>query len=152
VNQKGSRFQTYCSTKELRICQVANPLGTTWRPVEVATTSWAPSLKPSATKLSKNITTLTVHIASNLSANNSRFPQPATHRTPNPLITNELSYRSPSPKTLPLPHQKFRPLYPFRAVSYSREGLNTACLAASLDVYCVDNPAKLSYAKSSRAG
>jgi hypothetical protein len=28
--------------------------GTTWRPTEVATTPWAPNLKPSATKLSKN--------------------------------------------------------------------------------------------------
>jgi len=43
--------------------------GTTWRPVEAATTPGVPNLKLPATKLSKNITTLAAYIASNLNAN-----------------------------------------------------------------------------------
>ena len=43
--------------------------GTTWRPIEEATTPWVPNLKLPATELSKNIITLTINFASNLSTN-----------------------------------------------------------------------------------
>jgi len=43
--------------------------GTTWRPIEEATTPWVPNLKLPATELSKNISTLTVDIASNSNTN-----------------------------------------------------------------------------------
>lgn len=50
--------------------------GTTWRPIEEATTPWVPNLKLPATELSKNISTLTINIASNSNTNflASRFP------------------------------------------------------------------------------
>ena len=63
--------------------------GTTWRPIEEATTPWAPNLKLPATELSKNITTLTAHIASNLSTNfyGRAVPElPANRRLPMSLL------------------------------------------------------------------
>jgi hypothetical protein len=47
--------------------------GTTWRPIEEATTPWVPNLKLPATELSKNISTLTANIASN--SNTTFLPQ-----------------------------------------------------------------------------
>ncbi|MCU1338556.1 MAG: hypothetical protein JWO19_4137 [Bryobacterales bacterium] len=77
------------------------PLGTTWRPIEAATTPWVPILKLFGNRAFKDLTTLTVRIASNLSAN-IRQPSGFLRQPMNkPSITNEFSYRSPSSGTLP---------------------------------------------------
>jgi hypothetical protein len=75
--------------------------GTTWRPIEEATTPWVPNLKLPATELSKNISTLTINIASN--SNTNRFDALAQIAIqPQPSVTNEFSNRTPYLKTLPL--------------------------------------------------
>jgi hypothetical protein len=75
--------------------------GTTWRPIEEATTPWVPNLKLPATELSKNISTLTINIASN--SNTNRFDALAQIVLQlQPSVTNEFSNRTPYLKTLPL--------------------------------------------------
>ena len=105
--------------------------GTTWRPIEAATTPWVPNLKLPATKLSKNI--ITQH--STLQA--------ISMPTSNLLPANECTYRSLIPKTLPWPSPN-----PLSWLSH----LACKLFQKQADVYCGDNPVKLSYAKSSSAG
>ena len=62
--------------------------GTTWRPIEEATTPWVPNLKLPATELSKNISTLTDNIASN--SNTNRF---APHLPERPIRLPTFGYQ-----------------------------------------------------------
>ncbi len=76
--------------------------GTTWRPIKEATTPWVPNLKLPATELSKNISTLTINIASNSNTNFLDRPWPELPIQLQPSVTNEFSNRTPYLKTLPL--------------------------------------------------
>ena len=91
----------------------------------MATTPWAPDLKLSATELSKNITTLTVDIASNLNANIFQAACFPAFRTPNLRLPMSFLIGIRPPKHYPA-HAKRYLCHPGQAVSYSRDGPETA--------------------------
>jgi hypothetical protein len=89
--------------------------GTTWRPIEAATTPWVTNLKLPATKLSKNITTPQSLLQAISVPTNCNNPPCQPFPTPNLPATNEFSNRNLLHKTLP----RVWNLLPGWAVSYS---------------------------------
>lgn len=82
--------------------------GTTWRPIEAATTPWVPNLKLPATKLSKNIITPQATL------------QAISVPTCKLLPANECTYRNLIRKTLPWPDSPNGLSCATWPVSYSR--------------------------------
>jgi hypothetical protein len=116
--------------------------GTTWRPIEAATTPGVPNLKLSATKLSKNIITLQtiLQAISVPTFPDSRFLKPAP--SPNLRLPMSFLIGIPTLKHYPSPRRLRSSLY--------LSGCKLFQIQA--DVYCVGTPEKLSYAKSGGAG
>lgn len=151
MNQKGSRFPIYGLEGTLGMPSGKDARGTTWRPIEAATTSWVPNLKLPATKLSKNNIT----------------PRITLQAIPGPTFTKRLPAESSPSANLRIPMSLLIGAHPpkhypelgrprsscslVQAVSYSRDSADPVIIPFRLTYTVVVNPKSSHFLKSNCA-